>query len=864
VLHGSRGSLGNQVERLERNVPALERPAVRPVVPRAHYAYATPARDDRAAGDLRFSSGTSGFSPDGREYVLRLYGGSLPPAPWINVIANPSVGFLVSECGAGCTWAGNSQLNRLTPWANDPVADSPGEMIYLRDQATGDVWTPVPFRERNGVFTVRHGQGYSVFERTDKNELRSELCLFVPPEDPVKIYRLQVRNSGRRVRRLSATFFAEWVLGAAREQAAPHVATEIDSESGALLARNPFNSDFSSRLAFVDVSQRPRTFTADRTEFLGRNGSVDNPAALTRTGLGQKVGAGLDPCAALQAELVIPPGEERVIVFLLGQAENIEEVRRLTTRYRQAEAAQLALEQTVAHWDQILGAVQVHTPNPALDLLLNRWLLYQVLSCRVWGRSALYQSGGAFGFRDQLQDVLALVHSHPQEARKHILRAVGRQFGEGDVQHWWHPPSGAGVRTRFSDDFLWLPFATAHYVSATGDVALLNEKVTFLDAPVLRPEQEEDYRVPAVGSDATVYEHCLRAIRHGLRFGVHGLPLMGSGDWNDGMNRVGAGGKGESIWNAWFLLTILRDFALLCRERGDLKEAHWLRAQAEPLQEAVETHGWDGNWYRRAYFDDGTPLGSAQNDACCIDSLVQSWSALSGSAAPERAQRAMDAVDEHLVREKDHLILLFAPPFDQTALEPGYIKGYVPGIRENGGQYTHAAVWVVQALALLGRHERAMELLDLLNPILRGATADAVARYRVEPYVVAGDVYSQPPHRGRGGWTWYTGSAAWFYRVALETILGLQRHGTRLTIQPRVPKTWREYEITYRFGSATYHIVVDNQPHPDAETRMTVDGVAAADDSLELHDDGRVHEVRLAAGADTPEAVDSAIDTEAR
>jgi cyclic beta-1,2-glucan synthetase len=801
-----------------------------------------PQAEPAQPAESLFNNGIGGFSADGREYVIRLQAGQRPPAPWINVIANPSFGFLVSESGAGFIWAGNSQMNRLTPWNNDPVSDTPGEIIYLRDRVTGEIWTPIPFGSRAGAFTIRHGQGYTVFE-TANGELASELCLFVPPEDPVKIYRLTLRNRGREARRLSATFFAEWVLGSVRDQAAPHVVTELDMETGALLAHNAFNSDFASQVAFADTSERPRTYGGNRIEFLGRNGYPERPAGLVRDGLSQKLGAGLDPCALLQAAVEIPAGAERVIVFVLGQAANIEEVRRLAGQYRQPDAARTALEKVRASWDEILGAVQVRTPNPSLDLLLNRWLLYQVLSCRVWGRSAFYQSGGAFGFRDQLQDVMALVHARPGEAREQILRAAGRQFPEGDVQHWWHPPGGAGVRTRITDDFLWLPFVTAHYVAITGDTGILDERAPFLGAPALRPDQDEDYRTPGTGGSAPLYEHCLRAIRHGLRFGDHGLPLMGSGDWNDGMNRVGVAGKGESVWNAWFLLMILRDFSHLCQARGDNEQAERLHAQIEPLQQAVEAHGWDGNWYRRAYFDNGTPLGSSENDACRIDSLTQSWAVISGAAPHDRAKKALDSANEHLVRQADRLILLFAPPFDHTTLEPGYIKGYVPGIRENGGQYTHAAVWVVLAQALLGNAERAMELLDLLNPILHGAKPDDMARYRVEPYVLAGDVYGELPHAGRGGWTWYTGSASWFYRVALETILGVQRRGDRLTIEPRVPKSWPRFEITYRFRSTTYHIVVESQTD-QTQRGISVDGTAASNDFLELHDDGRMHEVR--------------------
>ncbi len=629
----------------------------------------------------------------------------------------------------------------------------------------------------------------------------------MPPSDPVKLICLKVRNTGRQPRRLSATFYAEWVLGTVRDQAPMNVVTEIDVDSGALLARNPFNADYAGHVAFADVDARPRSCTADRTEFLGRNGGLDAPAGLERAEWYGAAGPALDPCVALRTPFELQPGEEREIVFVLGQAANVEEARGLARRYREPGRARAAFKENQDLWERILGTIQVRTPNPGMDLLLNRWLLYQVLSCRFWGRSAFYQSGGAYGFRDQLQDVLALVYAAPEETRAHLLRSASRQFKEGDVQHWWHPPRGAGVRTRCSDDYLWLPFAAAHYVAATGDAAVLDERAPFIEAPVLKPDQEEDYRIPDPSAEtATLYEHCVRALEHGLTFGAHGLPLMGTGDWNDGMNRVGAGGRGESVWLGWFLLTVLRSFAEVAESRGDGERAARWREQADRLATALEEHAWDGRWYRRAYFDDGTPLGSAENDECRIDGIAQSWAVISGGAGPERARQAFAAADEMLVREADRLILLFTPPFDKGHLQPGYIKGYLPGIRENGGQYTHGAAWLVQAAALLGRGERAVALFDLLNPIHHADSREKTGRYKTEPYAVAGDVYSEPPHTGRGGWSWYTGSASWLYRAALENILGFRLRGNRLTLAPCVPADWEGYEITLRHGSTTYAI----------------------------------------------------------
>ena len=775
VLVGDRGPLAGQLDRIER-APLLPEP----FRPGRAAAVKAPAEDAQLPAELLFANGLGGFTLDGREYCIAVRAGAprdvhrngkvvkapgpprpiLPPSPWINVVANPSCGFLSTDSGLGYTWAGNSQTNRLTPWSNDPVSDPPGEVVYLRDEDDGTVWTPTPLPIPSAsTVVVHHGQGYTKYERRDHG-LAQELVAFVPPDDPIKLLILKLTNLGTKPRRLSATFYAEWVLGSVRDQAPMGVVTEEDSEGGALLARNAFNADFGGKVAFADVDRRPRSLSADRTEFLGRNGSVVAPAALKRAGLSGRTGAAIDPCAALQVKLDLAPSETVEVVFSLGQADDAAGVRNLLARYRGPSAARGALHAAIDGWDRVLSVARVRTPDPAMDFMLNRWLLYQTLSCRVWGRSAFYQSGGAYGFRDQLQDAMALVHGAPGEARAQILRAASRQFVEGDVQHWWHPPAGRGVRTKISDDYLWLPFVACQYAEATGDVAVFDETAPFLKALLLRPDQEEDYGVPATTDEVgTIYDHCARALDHAEALGAHGLPLMGTGDWNDGMNRVGSEGHGESVWDAWFGLTCLRRFARVADARGDSARAATCLSRAEALRVAIEAEAWDGDWYRRAYFDDGTPLGSAANDECRIDSIAQSWAVISGVADPDRARRAMQAVDEQLVRREDGLILLFTPPFDAGTLQPGYIKGYVPGIRENGGQYTHAATWVVLAAAMQGRGGRAYELFDLLNPVRHAASPEGVARYKVEPYVVAADVYGRPPHTGRGGWTWYTGSS---------------------------------------------------------------------------------------------------------
>jgi cyclic beta-1,2-glucan synthetase len=807
---------------------------------------------------LSFFNGLGGFGHGGREYVTVLGEGQWGPAPWSNVIANTEdFGFLVTEAGGGFTWSVNSHENRLTPWANDTVSDPPGEVIYLRDEDTGATWTPTPLPLREPQnYLIRHGQGYTVFEHASHG-LSQELLLFAPLDAPVKISLLRLRNRTDRRRRISVTSYSELVLGVNRERTAPYIVTDLEEGEGAIFARNSYNNEFANRVAFVGTSETRFTMTCDRSEFIGRNGSIANPAAMGRTALSGKDGAGLDPCAAIQTVIDLAPGEAREVVFLLGEAESIDAARAINSRFRSLSAVNEAFEGVLGFWDETLGVLEIKTPDASMDTLVNRWLLCQVLACRVRGRSAFYQSSGAYGFRDQLQDVMALVYAQPAIAREQLLRAAARQFKEGDVLHWWHEPAGRGVRTRFSDDLLWLPYVTAFYVNATGDDSVLEEVVPFIEGPELKPDQVENYLQPDVSTEkVTLFEHCTRAIDRSLTLGTHGLPLIGSGDWNDGMNRIGVEGKGESVWLGWFLCTVINGFLPLCERAGtrpsgrapDNDRATRYREYLEKLKKGLE-QAWDGDWYRRAYFDDGTPLGSAQNDECRIDSIVQTWAVISGASDQYRAGRAMAAVDEYLVRRGDGLIILFTPPFDKSSLDPGYIKGYVPGVRENGGQYTHAALWTVIAFAMLGDGDRAGELFGLLNPINHSSTRAGLHKYKVEPYVASGDVYAVPPHTGRGGWTWYTGSAGWMYRAALEYILGFKLSGDRLQIDPCIPRGWREFEIKYRHGETTYRIKVENpQGLCRGVASVELDGVAQKDGALLLSSDGQHHEARIVLG----------------
>lgn len=840
IITDSRGTLAEQINR--HNPAEVRVPRFKPS--RSHLPAPPEASRLLRRDDLILFNGLGGFTADGREYVITPAPDQKTPAPWVNVLANPFFGTIISESGQAYTWSENAHEFRLTPWHNDPVSDTSGEAIYLRDEESGHVWSPTPLPcPGAGDYISRHGFGYSVFEHNEEG-IHSELTVYVALDASVKFSALKVRNRSSRHRRLSVTGYVEWVLGDLHPKSSPYVITACPVPGGAIFASNPYNTEFIDRVAFFDVDDATRTQSGDRTEFIGRNGTLRRPAALNRSQLSGKVGAALDPCAALQVSFDLGPDQEREIVFKLGVGRDANDANTLVQRFRGSAAALDALRVVQQYWLRTLGTVQVDTPDPGINMLTNGWLLYQTLSCRLWGRSGYYQSGGAFGFRDQLQDVMALVHAEPHRVREHLLLCAAHQFSEGDVQHWWHPPSDRGVRTHCSDDYLWLPLVTCRYILTTGDFGVLDEQATFLEGRPVHPEEDSYYDLPHRSEEvANLYQHCVRAILNGLRFGKHGLPLMGSGDWNDGMNLVGMDGRGESVWLGFFLCEVLSQFAELARIRGDIDFVERCQAERVRLSNNIERYGWDGEWYRRAYFDDGTPLGSTSNPECRIDSIAQSWSVLSGVGAPERTAKAMHALNEHLVRREQALIRLLDPPFNTSSLDPGYIKGYVPGVRENGGQYTHAAIWAAMAFARLGDSTKAWELMTMINPVNHGKSWESIATYKVEPYVVAADVYAVAPHIGRGGWTWYTGSAGWMYRLITESLLGIKREGESLRLEPCLPKDWSDFKMRYRYRDTFYHIIISQTTDESSGTIVTLDNIEQHEGIIPLFDDRLEHRV---------------------
>ncbi|MEJ7914408.1 MAG: cyclic beta 1-2 glucan synthetase, partial [Chitinophagaceae bacterium] len=796
--------------------------------------------------DLVFFNGTGGFTQDGNEYKIITEKNKTTPAPWVNIIANPVFGSVLSESGSAYTWAINAHEYRLTPWSDDPVSDIGGEAFYIRDEETGKFWSPSSFPKKYlSPYIITHGFGYSIFEHIEEG-IHSEMSVFVDKDLPVKFIVLKIKNESGRDRKLSTTGFLEIILGDVRSKTNMHILSQQDSSTGALLLRNRYNSAFSERVTFFKVEGGFNfSYTADRSEFIGRNRNLNDPQALYRKKLSGRVGAGMDACAALQVKVDLLNGAEREIIFQIGNEANAQEANALIQKFAQKDAVMQSFHNVKEYWKEVVSAVQISTPDRSLNVLANGWLTYQTIACRMFARSGFYQSGGAFGFRDQLQDVLALLHTQPGMARDQILLSASRQFAEGDVQHWWHPPEGRGVRTRCSDDMLWLPFAVAEYTVTTGDTDILSVPVGFLESRTLLEGEDSLYDLPVnLNLSGTLYEHCVRAIKHSLNYGAHGLPLIGSGDWNDGMDQVGNKGKGESIWLAFFLYDILVRFADVATNNADLLFAHTCKKEAATLQSNIEASGWDGEWYRRAYFDDGTPLGSKENTECRIDAIAQSWSVLSGAGSDERKKMAMASLDKYLVKRDLKLIQLLDPPFDAKGPNPGYIRGYVPGVRENGGQYSHAAIWTLMAFAALGDREKVWELFSMIQPLHHASDEAAVQVYKVEPYVMAADVYANESHKGRGGWTWYTGSAGWMYQFIIGSLLGIELQKDRLKFKPCFPLNWPSVSIVYHYNKSTYRITIF-QLNTNVDSWWKIDAAEGKGNIIQLTDDGLEHEVEI-------------------
>jgi cellobiose phosphorylase len=792
--------------------------------------------------DLIFFNGTGGFTQDGKEYKIITGKNKTTPLPWVNVIANPQFGSVVSENGSAYTWAINAHEYRITPWSNDPVSDTGGEAFYLRDEDTGNFWCPSPFPKKGTApYIITHGFGYSIFEHSEDG-VHSEMSVFVDKDHPVKFIVLKLKNESGRERKLSAMGFLEIILGDVRSKTNIHVFSEQDKNTGALLLRNRYNPAFAERVSYFKVEGGYNfSYTADRSEFIGRNRNLENPQALYRKRLSGRTGAAMDPCAALHVKFDLLSGAEKEVIFQIGNEKNAGEATALLQRFANRDSVLQSLQNVKEYWQKIIGAVQVTTPDTALNFLANGWLTYQTIACRMFARSGFYQSGGAFGFRDQLQDVLSLLHTQPAMAREQILLSASRQFTEGDVQHWWHPPEGRGVRTRCSDDLLWLPFAVSRYITVTGDSDILQVQVGFLESRTLYEGEDSLYDLPVtLNASGNLYEHCVRAIKYSHRFGEHGLPLIGAGDWNDGMDRVGNKGRGESIWLAFFLYDVLTKFSTIAANNGDILFAESCKKEAATLQSNIESSGWDGGWYRRAYFDDGSPLGSKENTECRIDAIAQSWSVLSGAASNERKKMAMNALDKHLVKKDLKIIQLLDPPFDANGPSPGYIRGYVPGVRENGGQYSHAAIWALMAFAALRDREKVWELFSMIQPLHHASDLQSMNVYKAEPYVMAADVYANESHRGRGGWTWYTGSAGWMYQFIISSLVGIELKKDQLHFNPCFPSEWLSIRIQYKHGDSTYNIIV-YQLKANEESWWKSEADEGKGNAIQLIDDGRDH-----------------------
>jgi cyclic beta-1,2-glucan synthetase len=753
--------------------------------------------------DVLFFNGYGGFIDQGKAY--RIF--KPCPHPWSNVIGSHAFGFLVTETGGGYTFSENCQANRLSPWRPDPVSDLKGEMLYIRNSRTKKIYCPLSVP----MAICEHHFGFSRFFMKEE-DFTIEVVISSSLEKKVKFWKLYITNPTEKELDLEYYLVVDWLLGTLSSKSKPHLVCDYDKQNQIVYVVNSYNHEFSHRIAFMGSSEDVYSFTTSRREFIGRNQDFNSPHALQTdkllAPLKNAISSGTDALGAVHIVTKLFPHEEKEFLFYLGEESSLQAAKDASLNYSSLAVLHEEFTSVQNYWKEMTTKIAIKTPDVAFNTLMNGWLIYQTLTARLFAKTGYYQSSGAIGFRDQLQDTLALLAINPDLTRKQLLLHASRQFIEGDVQHWWNPQSEKGVRTKISDDYLWLPYVLLKYLEVTHDQTILEEKVSYLEADILKDDEQEVYIKPRKSEKiATLYEHCTLAIERALKLlGAHGLPLMGCGDWNDGMNQVGVQGKGESIWLGWFLYDILHKFSQITpKELGE----RYLR-EAKTLLENIESFGWDGKWYRRAYFDNGTPIGSSTSEECKIDSIAQSWSVIANSKNLERQEQAMDSALEHLVSEKDSLIALLTPPFNKMALNPGYIKSYPSGVRENGGQYTHAAAWLVLATALLKKGNKAFELFSMINPIHHTLDQEQVEKYLGEPFVLAGDVYSTPPLNGQAGWTWYTGSAGWLYHVGLEALLGLKISGDTFTIDPCIPSLWKEFSIKYKVKNRCFTILVRN------------------------------------------------------
>ena len=734
-------------------------------------------------------------------------------------------------------------FGRLTAWNNNQVTDVPSEIIYLEDMESKNIWSlgvnPTP---DNNDYYITYGFGYSKYMHTS-NGILQEVKMFVPKEDSIKVQILHLENKLAKRKEIKLIYCVKPVLDEDEIRANGYIDLKYNSNINVLTLQNQTKEENNRTIMYISCSEKISSFTGNKASFIG-NGTIKNPEGIRKIELDKENSLGKDEMVVIEARITLEALESKDIVITLGADTNLLELQDTAYKYTNPNNAISELEATKKYWSGLLGNLKVDTPIESMNILLNGWLLYQTLCSRMFARSGYYQSGGAYGFRDQLQDCVGLKYISPEILRKQIIKHSEHQFIEGDVEHWWHEETSRGIRTRFSDDLLWLPYMVAEYIRFTGDSKILEEETSYVKGNILPDGIDERYDLYLKSEKKeTIYMHCIRAIEKSLNFGENGLPKIGSGDWNDGFSNVGNKGRGESVWLGFFQYVVLEKFVELCEKYGEKERAEKYRKIMEALKRHLNTNGWDGRWYKRAFMDDGNVLGSIQNEECRIDSIAQSWATISGAGDNDKKYISLNSLENHLVDKEAGIIKLLDPPFEKSKLEPGYIKAYIPGTRENGGQYTHAAVWTIIAEAMLGFGEKATEFFRMINPIEHARTKDEAKKYKVEPYVIPADIYGGEL-AGRGGWTWYTGSSSWMYEAGIRYILGFNLEKNILKIEPHIPESWKEYSIRYKYGNSIYNIKVVNK-NPNGNKRIRIDGREIEGDEIILQDNGGIYSVEV-------------------